>query len=56
MWDRNLNTGNPIGQDAEIEVAVQTILHDAQFPSHIILPIIPKQLNLLIEVVTDIIY
>jgi len=41
-WDRNLNTGHPIGQDAEIEVAVQTVLHNMQYPSHIILPVIPK--------------
>lgn len=42
-WDRNLNTGNPIGQDAETRVATQTIYHDAQHPSHILLPLIPKK-------------
>jgi hypothetical protein len=41
-WDRNLNTGHPIGQDAEIKVALQTIYHERQYPSHIILPIIPR--------------
>ena len=41
-WDRNLNTGYPIGQDAEMEVAVQTIYHDRQYPSHILLPVIPR--------------
>jgi putative CocE/NonD family hydrolase len=40
MWDRNLNTGHPIGQDAEIKVALQTIHHDKQYPSHIVLPVI----------------
>jgi putative CocE/NonD family hydrolase len=40
--DRNLNTGHPIGQDAEMKVAVQTIYHDKQYPSHILLPIIPR--------------
>jgi uncharacterized protein len=42
-WDRNLNTGHPIGQDAEIKVAVQTIYHDKQHPSYILLPIIPRK-------------
>jgi len=41
--DRNLNTGHPIGEDAEMQVAVQTIHHDKQHPSHIILPVIPRQ-------------
>jgi uncharacterized protein len=42
-WDRNLNTGKPIGQDAEIKVALQTIFHEREFASHILLPIIPKE-------------
>jgi putative CocE/NonD family hydrolase len=42
-WDRNLNTGHPIGQDAEIKVALQTIFHSQQYPSHIVLPIIPRE-------------
>jgi putative CocE/NonD family hydrolase len=41
-WDRNLNTGHPVGQDAEIKVAVQTIYHDKQHPSHVVLPVIPR--------------
>jgi len=41
LWDRNQNTGNPIGMDAEMIVAQQTIYHDAEHPSRIILPIIP---------------
>ncbi len=41
-WDRNLNTGHPIGQDAEMKVAVQTIYHDKQHPSHVVLPVIPR--------------
>ncbi len=40
LWDRNHNTGNPIGMDAEMEVAEQTIYHDSRRPSHIILPVI----------------
>jgi uncharacterized protein len=41
-YDRNLNTGRPLGQDAEMRVAIQTIYHKAQFPSHIMLPVIPR--------------
>jgi hypothetical protein len=41
-YDRNLNTGHPTGQDAEIEVATQTIYHDKQHPSHIVIPVIPR--------------
>lgn len=41
-WDRNPNTGAPIGMDAELRVAHQTIWHDAAHPSHIVLPVIPR--------------
>ncbi len=41
-YDRNLNTGNTIGQDDKIEVAMQTILHNKTYPSHIVLPVIPR--------------
>ena len=37
---RNPNTGRPIGDDIELRPAVQTILHDAIHPSHIILPVV----------------
>jgi putative CocE/NonD family hydrolase len=39
-WDRNPNTGHPLGADAELQVAHQQILHDAEHPSHIILPLV----------------
>jgi uncharacterized protein len=42
-YDRNQNTGNPIGQDAEIEVATQTIFHTDKYLSHLLLPIIPDR-------------
>ncbi len=42
LWDRNPNTGNEQGMDTELQVAHQTIYHDRNYPSHIILPIIPK--------------
>ena len=41
-FDRNLNTGTEPGLDAEIAVALQTIHHDSQHPSHITLPVIPR--------------
>ena len=41
-FDRNPNTGNPFGQDTELRVANQTILHDEAHPSHVLLPVIPK--------------
>jgi putative CocE/NonD family hydrolase len=41
LWDRNQNTGNPIGMDAEVRTAKQTIYHDAERPSQIVLPLVP---------------
>lgn len=40
-YNRNLNTGNPIAADTEIRVAHQTVFHDAEHPSHVLLPVIP---------------
>ena len=42
QFDRNANTGRPIGTDrrADVQSAQQTIYHDALRPSHILLPII----------------
>ena len=41
-YNRNLNSGNPIATDTEITVANQTIYHDADHPSHVTLPVIPR--------------
>jgi len=41
-WDRNPNTGNEFGMDAETVKATQTIYHDRQHPSYITLLIIPR--------------
>lgn len=41
-YDRNLNTGDVLGQTTEMKVAHQTIYHDEEHPSAIVLPIIPK--------------
>ena len=41
-FDRNPNTGHPIGADADLETAQQTIFHDQRYPSHLLLPFIPR--------------
>ena len=41
-FERNLNTGNRPGYDAEMQVADQTIYHNADRPSHLILPVVPR--------------
>jgi putative CocE/NonD family hydrolase len=40
-WDRNPNTGHDFGADAEVAVARQTILHDREHPSFVVLPVVP---------------
>ena len=40
-YDRNPNTGHKFGEDAELRKATQTVHHDADYPSHIVLPVIP---------------
>jgi putative CocE/NonD family hydrolase len=41
-YSRNPNTGRRIATETELVPALQTILHDAEHPSHIRLPIIPR--------------
>ena len=41
-FDRNLNTGEDSGFDDRPESAQQTIWHNQQRPSHLVLPVIPK--------------
>ncbi len=41
-FDRNTNTGNIIAGDADFKPALQTVLHDAQHPSHVTLPVVPR--------------
>ena len=41
-YNRNLNTGEPIPDATRTVVAHQTIYHDPAYPSHIILPVIPR--------------
>jgi hypothetical protein len=40
-FDRNPNTGHPFGADAELRKATQTVHHEAEYASHILLPVIP---------------
>jgi hypothetical protein len=40
-FDRNLNTGGDNERDARFVTAEQTVLHDAEHPSHLILPLVP---------------
>lgn len=42
-FDRNLNTGEPWGMSSEIRVARQTIYHDGERASHLVLPVIPVE-------------
>ncbi len=41
QFDRNPNTGNEFGKDSETQIATQTIYHDSERPSHVLLPVIP---------------
>ena len=41
-YDRNPNTGGPIHLETEVQTAEQTVYHNARYPSHITLPIIPR--------------
>jgi uncharacterized protein len=40
-WERNLNTGHTMGEDADSKIAAQIIYHNSHHASHIELPIIP---------------
>ena len=41
-FDRNLNTGEDPATGSRIEVATQTVHHSKQYPSHLVLPIVPR--------------
>ncbi len=40
-FDRNLNTTDDVGYGTQWQIARQTVLHTSEFPSHIVLPVIP---------------
>ncbi|AII10498.1 CocE/NonD family hydrolase [Rhodococcus opacus] len=41
-WERNAGTGAPAGTDTIPTAAHQTVVHDAEHPSHVLLPVIPR--------------
>jgi putative CocE/NonD family hydrolase len=41
-FDRNLNTGEEQATSTRFQTAQQTIFHDQRYPSHIVLPVIPR--------------
>jgi uncharacterized protein len=41
-FDRNLNTGEDMFRGTRMVVAEQTVLHTAEYPSHILLPVVPR--------------
>jgi putative CocE/NonD family hydrolase len=41
-FDRNLNTGDDIGTGTRILTAQQAVFHTPEYPSHVVLPMIPR--------------
>jgi hypothetical protein len=41
-YDRNPNTGNPVAHESRLERADQTVYHDRERPSRLILPVVPR--------------
>ena len=42
MVNPNQNTGNPVATDTEWKTANQTVFHDRERPSHVLLPVLPS--------------
>ena len=42
-FDRNANTGGPIGAGTRLVPALQTVFHDGEYPSHVSLPLVPRE-------------
>ncbi len=42
-FDRNLNTGKDPATGTGMIKAAQTVYHNAEYPSHIVLPVVPRQ-------------
>ena len=40
-FDRNPNTGRPVATETELRIAQQTVYHDRERPSHVLLPVVP---------------
>ena len=41
-FDRNPNTGRPVADESVMKTAEQTIYHGHEFPSHVLLPVVPE--------------
>ena len=41
-WDRNPNTGEIAHEAKELTTALQSVYHNAQFSTHVLLPVIPR--------------
>ena len=41
-YDRNANSGDPIGSDRTVSPALQTVYHNTSYPSHLTLPVVPR--------------
>ena len=42
-FDRNLNTGEDQATGTRTQAAHQTVFHDGRYPSHIVLPVVPRR-------------
>lgn len=43
QFDRNPNTGEPFGTSGVVKIAHQAVHHSQAYPSHILLPVIPRK-------------
>lgn len=41
-YDRNPNTGGPFGEESRLQRAEQTVFHDRERPSRLVLPVVPR--------------
>jgi putative CocE/NonD family hydrolase len=41
-FSRNLNTGDDVATGTRMQVAHQTVLHSSRYPSHVVLPVVPR--------------
>src|SRR5260370_37900524 len=44
-YERNLNTGEPLGKSVEVAVAEQRMSHNAKHSSGVVLPVLPPSLD-----------
>ncbi len=42
-FDTNPNTGEPMGRHRRVTIADNTVYHDPEYPSHVVLPVIPRE-------------